>query len=101
NSLFCQCAVQKVEPILSPEELARVNVGGRTENATVDRFLRQRRIAHRDVRGLGACREGCRVASTSRTDRLQNRGIVNVALLCPQRTAERQRQIECSVGTPL
>src|SRR5215831_1495665 len=36
NSLFCQCAVQKVEPILSPEHLAVADVRRRAEHAAVD-----------------------------------------------------------------
>src|SRR6202171_4817430 len=52
NTLFCQCTVQKVEPILSPERLIAINVGRRAEDLAVDRLLRQRVVARR--RGPGS-----------------------------------------------
>src|SRR5215472_5409488 len=38
NSLFCQRPVQKVEPILSPEQLVAIDVGRRAEHLPLDGF---------------------------------------------------------------
>ena len=40
NTLLCQFAVQKVEPVLSPEEFVAIDVRGGAEDLPVDRFLR-------------------------------------------------------------
>jgi hypothetical protein len=39
NVLFCQFPGQEVEPILSPEQLIAVNVGGCAKYLAIDRFL--------------------------------------------------------------
>src|SRR5690348_15092193 len=59
NALFCQRAVEEVEPILTPEELAAEHVRRRAEHAALDRLLREHVVALRDVGGVGALVE-CR-----------------------------------------
>src|SRR5260370_36539487 len=54
NSLFCQCPVQKVEPILSPEELVPVDVRRRTEYLALDRLLGERLVARKHLGRRGS-----------------------------------------------
>src|SRR5439155_5770640 len=57
NSLFCQCPVQKVEPILSPEELVPVDVRRRAEYLALDRLLGERLVARENLGCRGSERQ--------------------------------------------
>src|ERR1700687_4006816 len=83
NTLFCQCTVQKVEPILSPERLVTINVGRRTEDLAVDRLLRQRVVAGCRVRRSRTGRQLRRIESLSFGDGGERRLVGYVALLGP------------------
>src|SRR6202140_4030921 len=81
NTLFCQCTVQKVEPILSPERLIAINVGRRAEDLAVDRLLRQRVVARRGVRGSRSRGKLRRIESHSAGNGSQRRLVGYIALL--------------------
>src|SRR6202030_3972576 len=83
NTLFCQCTVQKVEPILSPERLIAINVGRRAEDLAVDRLLRQRVVARRGVRGGRSRGKLRRIESHSAGNGSQRRLVGYIALLGP------------------
>src|ERR1700681_1315024 len=83
NTLFCQCAVQKVEPILSPERLVAINVGRRTEDLAGDRLLCQCVVARRGVGRGGDRSQQRRVKPLLGGNRSKRRRVRDIALLGP------------------
>src|SRR6516225_9893173 len=89
NTLLCQRAAEEVEPVLTPEHLAAVDVGRHAEHATVDRLLRERVEMHARVRRSRALLEHRRVQSARSGERAQRGDVADVPLLGPARAADR------------
>src|SRR5947209_15081561 len=92
NALFCQRPVQEVEPVLAPEKLVAIDVGGCTEHLALDRLVGERLVAHRDVVARRALVK-FRSVEAKRSRDFGKRGFVrDVALLRPDRTSDRASQ---------
>src|SRR5205814_9424820 len=95
NTLFCQCPVQKVEPILAPEQFVAVDVGRRPEDLAINGLLRQRLVACDDLRAPGATSQRDGIQSKLAGDFHQRGFGGDVAFLFPDRTADRSGQRQC------
>ena len=102
NTLLCQFAVQEVEPILSPEQLAvGTTYVGAPNTCAVDRLLRQRVVCAPRSRRLRRARRARSASSPhARGDRGERRGIGDVALLRPARAHERAGERRAPRASP-
>src|SRR5689334_3151699 len=101
NSLFCQRPVQKVEPILSPEQLVAVNVRGRAEHLARDRFAGERLVPPGNRLAGRAFRQRSGIESQRLGD-VDEGGLRRyVALIVPEGAPDRARQGERLPGIPL
>src|SRR5205814_1175197 len=89
NTLFCQRPVEKVEPILAPEQFVAVDVGRRPEDLAIDGLLRQRLVARDDLGRCGTAAQRDSVHSQFAGDVHQRRLGRDVAFLLPDRAADR------------
>src|SRR6266700_2383877 len=101
NSLFCQCPVQKVEPILSPEELVPVDVRRRAEYLALDRLLGERLVARENLGRRGSTRQRGGVETKLLCDSDERRFGRDVALLRPDRTTDGSGQRHGRAGALL
>src|SRR5437867_2213515 len=98
NALFCQCSVQKVEPILSPEQLVAVDVRWRAEDLAIDRLFGQAVVRGGDFRSISARGERCGVESLLARDCRYDIGLGDVELLHPHRAHQRGGKLQRLVG---
>src|SRR3546814_369082 len=89
-----QGAFEKVEAVLAPEQLAVQFEGRRAENLNLHRLLGIRLVDRLHRRAVGRGEQHCRVEAAFVEDFLQRLRIADIALLGPDRAAERIGQRE-------